>query len=138
VDWGQVGHNIIDGVIEGIKNAGKNLFTALKNLAGDALKAAKEKLKINSPSKVFRDEVGESIPEGLALGIKENKGLVTDAVDDMTGGLTDRVTDLTADIGQDFSYHGTTSIEVPVNLDGREIARGTAVYTDQQLAWESR
>lgn len=138
VDWGQVGHNIIDGVIQGIKNAGKNLFNTLRNLAGDALKAAKEKLKVNSPSKVFRDEVGEAIPEGMALGIEENKGMVTDAVDDMTGGLADRARTLTADIGQDFSYHGTTSIEVPVNLDGREIARGTAVYTDQQLAWESR
>lgn len=138
VDWGEVGHNIIDGVIQGIKNAGKNLFKTLKGLAGDALEAAKEKLKVNSPSKVFRDEVGEAIPEGMALGIEENKGMVTDAVDDMAGGLTDRVNDLTADIGQDFSYHGTTSIEVPVNLDGRELARGTAVYTDQQLAWESR
>jgi hypothetical protein len=56
----------------------------------------------------------------------------------MTSGLFDGAPDITADIGQDFSYHSSTSIEVPVNLDGREIARGTAVYTDQQLAWESR
>lgn len=138
VDWATVGHNIIDGVIDGIKNAGTNLFNAMKDLAGNALRAAKEKLKINSPSKVFRDEVGESIPEGMAAGIRQHSDMVTDAVDDMTSGLADRAQDLTANIGQDFSYHGSTSIEVPVNLDGREIARGTAVYTDQQLAWESR
>jgi phage-related protein len=137
-DWKSIGTNIIDGVVEGLKNAGSNLFSAMREMAGNALRAAKEKLKINSPSKVFRDEVGESIPEGMAAGIRKNSDMVTDAVDDMTGGLTDRVQDLTANIGQDFSYHGSTSIEVPVNLDGREIARGTAVYTDQQLAWESR
>lgn len=137
-DWASIGKSIIDGVINGIKNAASSLISSMKNLASDALKAAKEKLGINSPSRVFRDQVGESIPEGMALGIKQHKGMVTDAVDDMSTGLADRARSLTANIGQDFSYHGSTSIEVPVNLDGREIARGTAVYTDQQLAWESR
>lgn len=138
VDWAQVGHNIIDGVIEGLKAAGGALFDTLKGLASEALSAAKKVLKIESPSKVFRDEVGEMIPEGMAQGITNKAYMVTDAVEDMSGGLASTAQDLTANIGQDFSYHGTTSIEVPVNLDGREIARGTAVYTDQQLAWESR
>lgn len=138
VDWAQVGHNIIDGVIEGLKAAGGALFDTLKGLASEALSAAKKVLKIESPSKVFRDEVGEMIPEGMAQGISNKAYMVTDAVEDMSGGLASTAQDLTANIGQDFSYHGTTSIEVPVNLDGREIARGTAVYTDQQLAWESR
>ena len=137
-DWKSIGTNIIDGVVEGLKNAGSKLFDGMKELAGNALRAAKEKLKINSPSKVFEDQVGEQIPAGAARGVKKGTHLLTDAVDDMTSGLADRAYDLTADIGQDFSYHGSTSIEVPVNLDGREIARGTAVYTDQQLAWESR
>lgn len=138
VDWAQVGHNIIDGVIEGLKAAGGALFDTLKGLASEALSAAKKVLKIESPSKVFRDEVGEMIPEGMAQGITNKAYMVTDAVEDISGGLASTAQDLTANIGQDFSYHGTTSIEVPVNLDGREIARGTAVYTDQQLAWESR
>ena len=137
-DWKSIGSNIISGVVEGLKNAGSKLFTAMKDMAGNALRAAKEKLKINSPSKVFEDELGEMIPAGAAVGVRKGTHLLTDAVDDMTSGLADRAQDLTADIGQDFSYHGSTSIEVPVNLDGREVARGIAVYTDQQLAWESR
>lgn len=138
LDWKQIGKDIITGIVNGVKAAASELYEAMKDLAGNALETAKEKLRINSPSKVFRDEVGESIPEGMALGITENSDMVTDALDDMTGGLADHAHSLTAGIGQDFSYHGSTSIEVPVMLDGREIARGTAVYTDQQLAWESR
>lgn len=137
-DWKSIGTNIITGVVEGLKNAGSKLFIAMKDMAGNALRAAKEKLKINSPSKVAEDELGEMIPAGAAAGVRKGTHLLTDAVDDMTSGLFDVAPDITADIGQDFSYHGSTSIEVPVNLDGREVARGIAVYTDQQLAWESR
>lgn len=145
VDWLGLGKSIIKGIIDGIKNAGTDLFNALKGLAGDALKAAKEKLKINSPSKVFRDEVGESIPEGMALGIEENKGMVTDAVAGLADGLAvdadlnlPDVSGIGEDIGATINATASQTIEVPVVLDGREIARATAWYTNEQLAWEAR
>lgn len=140
IDWGDVGHRIVEGVANGIKNGARLIIDAAKEAAKAAFNAAKEFLGIKSPSKLFRDEVGVMVDEGMAQRIRKNTGVVEDAVEDVSGSLFDTAKEtlsINAD-GQDFSYHGTTSIEVPVNLDGREIARGTAVYTDQQLAWESR
>lgn len=99
VDWAALGKAIIDGIIEGLKNAGAALFNALKGLATEALGAAKGALKIESPSKVFRDEVGAMIPEGMAVGITENASTVTDAVRSLSGGLA-------SEVGTAYSYGG--------------------------------
>ena len=89
VDWGALGKAIIDGIIAGLRSAGDALFGALKGLAGEALKAAKGALKIESPSKVFRDQVGAMIPAGIAEGIEDNAGVVTDAMADVEGQISD-------------------------------------------------
>lgn len=143
IDWLALGKAIIDGIIAGLKSAAGALFGAMKGLAGDALGAAKDALKINSPSKVFEHEVGESIPEGMALGITENAGMVTDAVRGVSENLTmdvslPDVSGIGADIGASISASASTEINVPVILDGREIARATAWYVNEQLAWEAR
>ena len=80
-DWASIGRNIISGIVKGISNAAGNLFSALKNLAKSALGSAKEELEINSPSKVFQNEVGSAIPEGIALGINQNTSYVSRAID---------------------------------------------------------
>jgi hypothetical protein len=71
-----------------LENAGGALFSSLENLAGGALKAAKSFLGINSPSKLFADEVGLSIPEGIAKGINDNAGIAHRAVAALSSGLT--------------------------------------------------
>ena len=68
-DWISLGSDIISGIVSGIAGAAGNLFNSLKNLASNALEAAKSALNINSPSKVFRDVVGRGISEGIAAGI---------------------------------------------------------------------
>lgn len=79
ISWSGLGSAIIDGIISGI-GSGWSLIQKLKNLAGEALQAAKDKLSISSPSKVFRDEVGKMIPAGIAEGIDENKSAIDDAL----------------------------------------------------------
>lgn len=145
IDWAALGKAIIDGIIAGLKSAGSALFGALKGLAGEALSAAKDSLKINSPSKVFRDEVGAAIPEGMAVGVEENAYMVSDAVEDMASGLAvdadlnlPDMSAIGADIGATISATTSQTIEVPVMLDGREIARASAWYMNEQLAWEAR
>lgn len=145
IDWAALGKAIIDGIIAGLKSAGSALFGALKDLAGQALGAAKDSLKINSPSKVFRDEVGAAIPEGMAVGVEENAYMVSDAVEGMASGLAvdadlnlPDMSAIGADIGATISATTSQTIEVPVMLDGREIARASAWYMNEQLAWEAR
>ena len=40
-------------------------------MAGQALNAAKDALKVGSPSRLFRDEVGRWIPRGISVGIED-------------------------------------------------------------------
>ena len=72
VDWGELGTNIIKGIVNGITGGIGKLVTAAKNVGKNALDAAKEALGIHSPSRVFELEVGKMIDLGLAAGIERN------------------------------------------------------------------
>lgn len=78
VDWKSLGSNIIHGIVNGL-NAGIDwIKDTAKSVAESALNAAKNFLGIESPSKVFRDEVGKMITAGLAIGIDDG---AQDAID---------------------------------------------------------
>ena len=71
INWAELGKNIIDGIINGIKNAASSLMGVLQDMASQALDAVKDKLGIKSPSRVFRDQVGKQIPAGMAQGVED-------------------------------------------------------------------
>lgn len=85
VNWGSVGLNIITGIATGIAGAAVRLVTAAVNAATNALNWVKRKLGIHSPSRVFRDQVGEMIGEGMAVGIDESASKVKKAAGRLTG-----------------------------------------------------
>lgn len=85
VNWGSVGLNIITGIATGIAGAAWRLVTAAVNAATNALNWVKRKLGIHSPSRVFRDQVGEMIGEGMAVGIDESASKVRKAAGRLTG-----------------------------------------------------
>ena len=70
-DWLSLGKNIIDGVIQGVKNAASSLIQVFKDLASSALDAVKDFFGIHSPSRVMRDQVGKMIPAGMAEGVED-------------------------------------------------------------------
>lgn len=86
-DWSSIGSNIISGIISGISGAAEGLYNKMKSIATNALNAAKDLLGIESPSKVFRDQVGKMIPEGIAVGIDMNADAVDEAVADLANPL---------------------------------------------------
>ena len=149
VDWGSVGKAIVDGLVNGLKGAGHLLWDAAKGLAKNALDGAKKALHIGSPSKVFRDEVGKMIPAGMALGIDDGTREVEDSMDSLTDRMLQGFTadvnynlpnlsSYAEDLGATISATGATQINVPLYMDGREVARATARFTNEQLAWEAR
>ena len=75
-----VGGNIIQGLIHGIEGAFDWLRDTIKNMCGNIVNFAKRLLGINSPSRVMRDTVGISIPEGIAVGVHRKQPLVLNAV----------------------------------------------------------
>lgn len=77
-----------EGFASGIyDNAYRGKIAAVA-MAQAAYDAAKEKLKINSPSKIFR-ALSASVPEGFAQGITRNLGLVRDSATNMADAAID-------------------------------------------------
>ena len=70
-----VGNNISASVALGIQYGSSGAINAARNMAANALAAAKAELQIASPSKRFRKEVGQNISESTAFGIKDKAAL---------------------------------------------------------------
>lgn len=82
-----VGKQIIEGIKKGIADA----WEGLKNWFGEKIKGlvggVKDLLGIESPSKVFANEVGEWIPAGIAQGIQNGMKTLDNAMDSMSTDL---------------------------------------------------
>ena len=80
----QVGKDIVEGLKNGIKEAWDSMTGWIGDLCSNFIKGFQDNLKIGSPSKVFRDEVGKWIPAGIAEGIEDGIGVLNSAMGDMT------------------------------------------------------
>jgi len=79
----EIGSNIISGMWNGISEGWGWLKDKVSGLASSLYESAKEALGINSPSKVFADEVGKWIPAGIAVGIDKNAKTALNSVRDL-------------------------------------------------------
>ncbi len=68
---GEVGSQLVRGLFNGISNAAAWLYDKLRGWVSDVLGWVKGLFGINSPSKVFADEVGKFIPPGITLGVEQ-------------------------------------------------------------------
>lgn len=66
-----LGSNIVKGIFNGIKNAGAWLYNKLRGWVDDVVGWVLHLFGINSPSKVFADEVGKYIPPGITVGVEK-------------------------------------------------------------------
>ncbi|MCM3620515.1 tape measure protein [Sutcliffiella horikoshii] len=67
-----IGLNSMSGLNSGL-NAGRSMvLSTARNIANQVVSTMKSALRIHSPSRLMRDDVGRFIPEGIAVGIKEN------------------------------------------------------------------
>ena len=108
-------------------------------------------------SKVMRDVIGRNMVAGINVGIEdETPGLekvsrqsASRAVEAMQDGAYRKAEATGAEAtekynpgapddngGQPVDPQRRWRVEVPVYLDGREMARGMAEFTNEQLAWE--
>lgn len=88
-DWGSVGSNMVSGIVNGLNSGWTWLSNSVASVAANALATAKSVLGIRSPSRVFRDEVGAMISEGMAIGIDDEADAPQKALMDVVSGLTD-------------------------------------------------
>ena len=75
-DFTYAGEMAMAGLNTGLNNgAGAGLETA-RSIATSVKETIKDALRIQSPSKAMRDEVGRFIPQGIAVGIEADAGTV--------------------------------------------------------------
>ena len=108
-DWIGLGKDIINGIKNGVVDAAKGLVNAVGDAVSGALNFAKGLLNINSPSKVFRDQVGKPISEGMAVGVEANAPMVTQAVEDMNDDALDAIGDFGYDADVNIRRSGSVS-----------------------------
>lgn len=151
-DWLSIGANIINGIASGILNAVSGLIGSAIQACKSLTDSVKSFFGISSPSKLFKNEIGKFIPQGLAIGITANIDSVYDAMaqlDQATyGAITNRGFDmnLNSNIKPYESLNdklerligvSQPNIEVYVDakteVDGKQIARTTAPYTRKEI-----
>ena len=67
----EIGSNIVSGIWNGISSGWNWLVDKVKSLADSLFQGAKDALGIESPSKVFAQEVGRWIPPGIGVGMEK-------------------------------------------------------------------
>ena len=102
-----IGSNIVSGLKRGIRNAWSGMVSWVKGLASDLVSGFKDALGINSPSRVFRDEVGEWIPAGIGEGVEAKMPALIKDMKEQIGGL---VTNMNATVGLDTSALSNTML----------------------------
>lgn len=76
-----IGSSIVEGVWNGITSMGSWLAEKVSSFFSGIVDGAKKALGINSPSRVFRDEVGKWIMPGVADGIEKGMPVVEKQLD---------------------------------------------------------
>lgn len=138
------GMAIGEGMMSGIYAMAGSVAAAAASIASSAVAAARSTLRINSPSKVFRDQVGRAIPEGMAVGIEKYGYYVDNSMTDLANktvesgkkytdgfgfnlpGRGDLVNGLTDTLATRFGYAGGVSTSSSVTNNYTLNANGTA------------
>ena len=68
IDWANLGRNIIDGIVSGIRAAGSAVRSALGGIVDSAINSIKNRLGISSPSRVMAELIGEPMGQGVVMG----------------------------------------------------------------------
>lgn len=131
------------GLAQGINAGSGAAISAANRLANQVATTMNNALKVGSPSKVTR-KIGGFTTEGFVLGILDDIRNVKSAAERVadaaipTGRIAERMAYAGAYVpDSSYEYSGTVdatyTIIVPVYLEGREIARVTAPYTEAEL-----
>ena len=142
------GYNIGAGLASGMAASLGYVRSVAVQLAAAADEAIRAKARIHSPSRVSKEDGaygGEGWIGGILSKVKESKKAVQELVNipkypeypelDLAlagaGGMN---------LSDEYDYNSTVYVyaEVPVSIDGREVARASAPYTQEELSKRER
>ena len=101
-EWGHIGENIVNGLLNGITGMWDTLVSNVRGKVNGLVSTVKNLLGIHSPSKVFT-EIGENVTQGLVNGINTGAPAAEQAIQNIAQTLSD--------YGPDFATVGATITE---------------------------
>ncbi|HDR4766264.1 TPA: phage tail tape measure protein [Bacillus cereus] len=150
IDLFKIGKDIISGLIDGLGSMAGKVLDKVKSIGSSILDGFTGFFDIHSPSRLMRDQVGKHIGAGLAVGMENSIGIINRASKAMSEAAIPTVNVGNIGVQANGLYQaqgvngefavpgGGLAIEVPVNLDGREVARGTYRYTTEYQEREAK
>lgn len=79
-DWKGIGIDIIKGIANGFTNMGSFVTDKINDAGRSIADGFKSFFGIKSPSRLFRDEVGKYIPQGIAVGVENEMPETADRI----------------------------------------------------------
>ena len=142
-----VGKYLLEGLWNGISDKANWLKQQLQNLGANIVNWAKGVLGISSPSKVFRDEVGKWIPEGIAVGIEADTDSALKALDVMNDEMISRMNKaVNVEVGKAGTSGITGSVNEILNTNSKIVVEnyntmeldGEKIYENQQVVQRNK
>ncbi len=133
-----IGANVMSGFVSGMSSKKKSLSKKSRILANEVIKAFRKKLKIHSPSRVFAS-LATYTAKGYINQLESMRHKIADVAQSIVT-IPDVASpklagDYTGDLSTEYEYYSNAkyTIVVPVEVDGREVARTTAPYMQSEL-----
>lgn len=152
INLANIGRNIIQGLINGVTSGLNSLWNTISNIGNGIRNTIADVLSIHSPSRVMRDEIGKYIPQGIAVGIEADADTAYNAIRNLGDGLTKSISPEMAlgtsrmglatagsqiinnsYITKKSSVNRVYELHTTVDLNGREVGRSVAVYSEKEL-----
>lgn len=129
---------ISKGFAQGMQSCLGLIQSAAAKMAAAADKAVRAKAKIHSPSKVA-DKLGGWWGTGYGNGLLDTAKYVWDAAEKLVTipkvATPDLAMAYSGELSADYDYTRSSeyTIEVPLTIDGREVGKATARYTQDEI-----
>lgn len=127
---GELAVSLVRGVVVGIGNGIDAIRDAAINAAKQALEAAKDWLKIGSPSKRARDEVGQWIPAGIGEGVRAATPALNDEMARMGNSAMSKISEVMQGVDEVFALDPNLNPTISPVLDLTALTREANKMSD--------
>lgn len=122
-----IGRSIVEGIWQGITNAGSWLIGKITGWFNGVVDSVKNFLGINSPSRVFADEVGANMALGVGAGFEDEMGTIERQLNRAMNGL---VPEVSGNVSMSGTSAGALISGYDVGVSISRALNGAAVYMD--------
>lgn len=124
-----VGRSIVEGIWQGITNAGEWLVGKITGWFDGVVGSVKRFLGINSPSRVFADQVGANMALGVGEGFADEMGTVERQLNRAMSGLAPSVSG-SVSVSGSTAGGGSSGVGADIGAAVSRALNGAIVYMD--------